>query len=218
MFRAILWTQWKWLRLYVLIGAVGLFAMPVFSVWNFSDPDVDRWRVNTLLSTMQLTSVFYALFAALAGLLIAAGSWQFDLRGKHVYALSLPVQRWHYVLLRFGAGALLLIIPAAFLYAGAITAIASAYIPLGLQAYPLVLSLRFLLASFLVYAVVFAMTALPNRLVTGVMVGFGALMLIDALFAGAGMPLHIYETLGGLFVKELGFFDVFLARWTLIDV
>ena len=218
MFRAILWTQWKWLRLFILVGSVGLFALPIFSVWNFSDPDADRWRVESLLSTMQLISVFYALFAALAGLLIAAGSWQFDLRGKHVYALSLPIPRWHYVLLRFAAGTLLLLVPAAFVYAGATSAVASASIPLGLHGYPLMLALRFLLASFLVYGVVFAMTALPPRLVTGVAIGLGALMIIDLLFAGAGRPLFIYTSLSEIFVKDLGFFDVFIGRWMLIDV
>ena len=218
MFRAILWTQWKWLRLIIFVGGVALFSMPIVMLWNFSDPGMDRWRVTSLLHVMQAGSVLYGMIAAFAGLVMAAGSWSYDMKGKHVYALSLPVPRWHYVLLRFGAGALLLLIPAGMLYIGSLAATSTAVIPLGLHAYPFALAIRFLLASFLAYAIVFALTALPSRTVITACGALAALLLLDAFSHATPAPLNITEALIAVFVKGLGFMDIFAARWMLIDV
>src|SRR5205823_857995 len=101
----------------------------------------------------------YPVLAAALGLLVAIATWAPDHRGRHVHALSLPLPRWRYVLLRFGAGATLLAAPIVAVSAGALLATWSATIPAGLQGYPGALAIRFALAVLVAYAVFFAVSA-----------------------------------------------------------
>ena len=118
MFRMILSTQWKWSRLAVVLGAVAAFALPVLSVGQFGGTGPSRWEVQAMLGSIQAWGVLYPVLAIVLGVSVAALAWTYDHRGRHVYALSLPVPRWHYVLLRFGAGAVLLAGPVIALWAG----------------------------------------------------------------------------------------------------
>src|SRR5712692_2265486 len=99
----ILYTQWKWSRLALLLTVLAAFALPVLSVQGVTQGDVSRWEVREMLVHFQSYGVAYPLLAAAVALLMGLTAWGPDHRGRHVYALSLPVPRWHYALLRFGA-------------------------------------------------------------------------------------------------------------------
>src|SRR2546428_1229831 len=130
MFKAIIKTQWKWTRLAVLLSVVGVFALPLLSLASASK----RTEPREFISTMQSWGVAYAFAAAVVGLLVATLAWNSDHRGHHVYALSLPVARWRYVLLRFGAGLLFLLPPVVALAISALIVSANHAIPAGLHA------------------------------------------------------------------------------------
>ena len=92
MFKAILYTQWKWSRLLVLAGTVTAFAVPILSVQGLSVVgEMEPWRAHGLLRVAESRSVWYAVLAGVLGLLSATTFWHADHRGRHQYALSLPV-------------------------------------------------------------------------------------------------------------------------------
>jgi hypothetical protein len=138
MFGAILRTQWKWCWTAVLGCAVVAFAIPLISVQNAAIPMTELTRgipaAEQFLLAIERWGPLYTALAAMLGLTLAMLSWSADHRGRHVYALSLPIPRWRYVLMRFGSGAMLVLLPTATLLAGALLATAATQIPDGLVA------------------------------------------------------------------------------------
>src|SRR5215213_6097968 len=130
MFTQVLSVQWKWSRLVVAAATLLAFTLPILAV-----RDVDAFagmpEAAGLISTMQKFGPFYAMLAAMVGLLLGVTAWRADWRGRHVYALALPIPRWHLALMRLGAGVVLLGAPAAALWAGGVLATASLAIPDG---------------------------------------------------------------------------------------
>lgn len=218
MFRMILYTQWKWSRFVVALGAVAAFALPVLSVEQFGGDPVSRFDVREMLGSIQAWGVLYPVLAAVLALLVAALAWSPDHRGRHVYALSLPIPRWHYVLLRFGAGVVLLAGPVVALWAGALVASASAVIPPGLHAYPTMLALRFALAVLVAYGVIFAVSSGTARTAGYVLGGLGVLIALEVLAAVAEVDVRILEPVLLRIVVWPGPLEVFTGRWMLIDV
>src|SRR4051794_11087159 len=100
MFKAILYTSWKWCRWPALVCAVLSFALPVYILSGISDSPV-LWQARDILSAVRQWAPIYAPLAFWVGGLLGTIPWGVDANGRHVYALSLPVPRWHYVLLRF---------------------------------------------------------------------------------------------------------------------
>lgn len=218
MFRTILYTQWKWSRLVVVLGAVAAFGLPVLSIGQFGRDQASRWEVSEMLASIQAWGVLYPVLAAFLALLIAALAWAPDHRGRHVYALSLPVPRWHYVLLRFGAGAVLLVVPVLALWAGTLVAAGAATIPAGLHAYPTTLALRFALAVLLAYAVLFAVSSGTARTAGYILAALAALVVVEMLASVAEVNVHVLgPALLRIFVWP-GPLEVFTGRWMLIDV
>src|SRR2546428_4736431 len=154
-----LYSQWKWSRLIVALGSVAAFALPLVSVQGAARADASPLQAGELLQAVQSWGTLYPVLAAALGLLVAIATWAPDHRGRHVHALSLPLPRWRYVLLRFGAGATLLAAPVIAVSAGALLATWSATIPAGLQGYPVALAIRFALAVLVAYTVFFAVSA-----------------------------------------------------------
>jgi hypothetical protein len=218
MFRAILFTQWKWTRALLLPLVIVTFAVPIYSVQQFSDASLSRWQVSSILSTMQAWGMGYMIGAMFTGLVVAAAAWSFDLKGRHVYALSLPLPRWHYVLLRYVAGVLLLLVPAFFLWLGSLLATSSAVIPLGLHAYPTALALRFLLASFIIFSVMFAVTIMPKKVGIGLPVVLGAIFMLDLFIHQVSPETKLIGSVFDWAVRWPGFLEVYFGRWMLIDV
>ncbi len=218
MFRMILYTQWKWSRLAVAIGAVAAFALPVLSVGQFGRAQATRWDIQAMLGSIQAWGVLYPVLAIVLGLAVAALAWTYDHRGRHVYALSLPIPRWHYALLRFGAGAVLLAGPVIALWAGALVATGSATVPSGLHAYPTTLALRFALATVVGYSMFFAAASGTMRTARYILGAIGLLIAIDVVAAIAGVNLHIFESVFLRLIVWPGPLDILTGRWMLIDV
>jgi hypothetical protein len=162
--------------------------------------------------------VLYPVLAAALGLLVAIATWAPDHRGRHVHALSLPLPRWRYVLLRFGAGVVLLAAPVVALLAGAVLATRLAAIPPGLEGYPVALTIRFALAVLVAYAVFFAISAGTTRTAGAILAVIGGLILVQVLASAADVHLDLLTPLQGVLLNWPGPLAIFTGRWMLIDV
>jgi len=214
----ILFTQWKWSRLTLLPLVVAAFALPLLSVQGAGNPQTTPWEARQLLNALQSWGVGYPVLATMIALFMAMTAWSADHRGRHVYALSLPIPRWHYALQRFGAGALLLGAVVIALWLGALFAAGTASIPAGLHAYPTALAVRFALALFLAYAVFFAITAGTTRTAGYVLAILGGLIVAQVLAAAAGLDIRLIPFLGDRLILWPGPLEIFSGRWMLIDV
>jgi len=218
MFHMILFTQWKWSRLILLPAVLAAFALPLLSVQGAGDPNRTAWEARSLLYAVQSWGVGYPVLATAIALAIAMTAWGADHRGRHVYALSLPVPRWHYALQRFGAGVVLLALPAFALWLGALVAAATATIPPGLHAYPGAIAVRFALALGVAYAVFFAITAGTTRTAGYVLAIIAGIIVVQVLTASAGIELRLIPFMGDRLFLWPGPLEIFSGRWMLIDV
>jgi hypothetical protein len=218
MYRVVLYAQWRWSRLIVSLGIVAGFALPVLSIQGASPRAASALGAGDLLGAMQSWGVLYPVLAAALGLLVAIATWAPDHRGRHVHALSLPLPRWRYALLRFAAGLTLLAGPVLALLAGALLASATATLPPGLQAYPVSLAIRFALAVLVAYAVFFAVSAGTSRTAGIILSLFGAFILVQVLAAAAGLSLNLVSPLQAAVMDWPGPLAIFTGRWMLIDV
>jgi hypothetical protein len=215
MFRAITETQWKWTRGVALIATLAGFVVPVLSVQAAQGA---IRRADDFVGAMQQFSVGYSLLAAGAGLMIALAAWAHDHRGRHVYALSLPVPRWQYALMRYGAGALFLAAPVAGVLVGTLVVAAFGGVPAGLHVYPIALTLRFAFAAAVAYSLFFAISASTPK-TAGVVLGtLGALVLMQVLLSMAHVRYDMLGAVGNAIFNNGGILSVFSGRWMLIDV
>ena len=218
MFRAILALQWKWARLVVVAATLFGFAIPLLAVQGATDASGDPRTVNQLLDYVQSMGVFFPLLAAAAGLLIAVSAWAADHAGRHVYALSLPLPRWQFVLYRYGAGTLLLLGPVLGVWIGSLVAVAGAAIPAGLHPYPHLVTLRFVLCVLVAYSCFFAISAGTSRTAGYVLVGLLSLVIVQLIFGAMNVDLNLL----GWFTDSLfiwpGPLEIYTGRWSLIDV
>ncbi len=218
MFRVILYSQWKWSRLIVVAGTIGGFALPIISMQGAAGADRSPLQAQELLRAVQSWGTLYPVLAATLGLLVAIATWAADHRGRHIHALTLPLPRWKYVLLRFGAGVTLLAAPMAAVLLGALLATGTASIPPGLQGYPIALALRFAAAVLVAYAVFFAISAGTAR-TAGIILGtIAALILVQVLASLANLDLDVVGILQVVIQNWPGPFAVFAGRWMLVDV
>jgi hypothetical protein len=223
-FREILRTQWKWTWSAVLIAALCAFSVPLLSMQNavLDEQTLARnYRASPaehFLSTMDRWGMFYTLTAVLLGLGVAVLVWSADHRGRHVYALVLPIERWRFVLLRFTSGAALLLIPAVTLLVGSLLAVTSVVIPAGLNAYPIALTFRFLLAALVSYSIFFAISSGTTRTAALVLVPMAAIVLCDALLNLVGVRVELVETSILALFEWPGLMEVFTGHWLLVDV
>src|SRR5437773_9811236 len=218
MFRVMLYSQWKWSRLIVALGSIAAFALPIVSVQGAARADSNPLRAGELLQAVQAWGTLYPVLAAALALLVAIATWAPDHRGRHVHAMSLPLPRWRYVLLRFGAGTTLLAAPVIAVSAGAVLATWSATIPAGLQGYPVALAIRFALAVLVAHAVFFAVSAGTAR-TPGVILGLiGGVILVQVIAGVANSDLHLLGRVPVLVLNWPGPLAIFTGRWMLIDV
>lgn len=218
MFKQILYTQWKWTRLPLLVFALGGFALPVLSA-RFVHPSFrGSWETQGMLEDLYGLSWLYPALAGVLGLMVALATWAPDHRGKHVYALSLPLPRWYYALLRFSAGALLLLLPVFSLCAAGVIASLTTTLPAGLHAYPILITVKFGLATMLAYTIFFAISAGTSR-TAGYILGAMALIVLVELFTSLlGAQVHVLETVLYQIYIWPGPLEIFTGRWLLFDV
>jgi len=229
MFVRIVLTHLRGARLALIALVAGAFALPLASVQGMLDFGSGASRAaqfSGVLTTIQQWLPFFPALAGLTGVALALTVWAPDHAGRHVYALSLPVTRRRYVLMKLGSGALLAVGPALALGIGAWLATASIAIPVGLQAYPAALALRFLAATSVAYAVTFALSAWSGRsAVAAVAAGAGVLLLAELATTGLAATLlpglQGVSPLAWVFERAIhmpGPFGVFTGNWSMIDV
>jgi hypothetical protein len=216
-FLVILSSQWRWSRLVIVIGTVFGFAIPILSVQGANGGEKGL-PPDALLEWLRTWSLLYPLLAAALGLVVAMAAWAPDHRGRHVHALSLPIPRWHYVLLRLLAGITVLLLPMAAVQLGALLATATAAIPPGLQGYALALGLRFGLAALVAFCVFFAISGGTARTAGLILAMIALVFATQLLVSAAGVQLDITGTVARVVFSWPGPLALFAGRWMLIDV
>ncbi|HMC57076.1 MAG TPA: hypothetical protein VKH19_17990 [Gemmatimonadaceae bacterium] len=214
MFRAILVTQWKWTRTTALLATVAAFSIPVASLQSARDADTPL----EFISRMQAWGIGYALLAAGVGLLVALAAWGHDHQGRHVYALSLPVSRQRYALLRYGAGATYLVPAIIAVLIGSLVVIATGAIPQGLHAFPIALTLRFGLAALVAYSVFFAIGAGTTRTAAAVLALIAVVLFAQFVISASGVQFDLLRYVADGLFGTGGVLSVFSGRWMLVDV
>lgn len=217
MFSAILYTQWKWSRVPLLPAALIAFTLPLLTVQRAGGP-VELIDPAALLFAEGAWSVWYPVLAAALGLLLATTAWSADHRGGHVYALSLPVERWRYVLTRFAAGFVLLCAALVAFWAGALVATALASVPPGLRAYPNTLALRFALAALVAYAFFFAISSGTARTAGLILAVIAGVVAVHVLLRAGDLDVDLLGWLFEGLMSPAGPLRAFTGRWMLIDV
>jgi hypothetical protein len=218
MFRSILFTQWTWARTLILVGTLAAFAVPIISVGGGDVSSVDGFTVSSYLVSLQSVGVVYPVLAGILGMVLAITAWGPDHRGRHVYALSLPIPRWQYALLRYAAGLTLLAIPVFALWVSALIAAAMVKLPVGLTAYPTALSARFALAAIMAYSMFSAVSAGTSRTAAAILGGLAVILVAQLVFTFANTGIDVISpTVDAIFIWP-GPLAVFSGRWMLIDV
>jgi hypothetical protein len=218
MFRAILYTQWKWSRLIILLGTIAGFAIPLLSLQGAARADRGALQAQELLRSVQSWGTLYPLLATALGLLMAIAAWAADHRGRHIHALTLPLPRWRYVLLRFGAGAGLLVAPVIAVLVGSSLSVLFATLPPGLQAYPFALAVRFGFAVLVAFAIFFAISAGTARTAGIILGAIAALVVLQIVVSMANIDFDLLGHLQVVLLQGPGPLAVFTGRWMLVDV
>jgi hypothetical protein len=215
MFRAILETQWKWTRGVVLAATLAGFAVPIASL-QAAHANAESSQIQ-FVTTMQLWGAAYAVLAAALGLFVAFAAWSNDHRGRHVYALSLPITRARYALMRFGAGATFLAPTVIAVFAACVLVSTLGGIPEGLRTYPVAVTLRFAFAALVAYALFFAVASSTQKAAGILLAVLAAILLAQYGLELAEVRVDIVGRLMSLLLESPGVFSVFTGRWTLID-
>ena len=221
MYKQVLKAQWLAARLPVVLLAVLAFALPLLTVaYGGGLENAPTERVAQWLFAAEKIGVLIPGLALLVGLLLGIGAWAPDHLGKHVYALSLPLPRSMYVLLKFGAGATLLAVPVVALGLGALVAALSVQLPSGIHAYPIQLTVRFALASLVCFSIFFAISIATKRAALAVLGVICGVLLADVLVLSLDFKDAVSVT-GWLFqivTTWPGPLAILMGRWALFDV
>jgi hypothetical protein len=166
----------------------------------------------------------FPLLAGGAGCAIALCVWAWDHKTNHVYALSLPVERWRYAMMKLFSGAAILGVVGLAMLVGGVLAVLTTDLPTGIRGYPIALTVRFIFASLITYAITFAFAAGTMKTTIRVLVMIFAIfigggLLTDMIGDAMGRPVSspvvlLYEALA----TWPGPFTVFGGSWMLIDV
>ena len=230
MFRQILFVNWKATRFGLLPFILAAFGLPLLSVQGIRLGGVRESATMRGAELMYGVSDWTHLYPTLAfalGTVLALMVWNWDHRGEHVYALSLPLPRWKYVLLKMGAGGVLLLVPVAVLWLGSLIAVSITEIPEGLRAYPTAITFRFLLGALISFAVFFALAAGTMRTAVILLVAWVLLVFLGEVVPPAlgriwGLPsLEDFRFLRWALNAALswpGPFEVLAGNWMRIDV
>ena len=225
MYQSMLFAHWKQARFALLLLLVASFGLPLLSVQGLGGALGTSWEVYQAISASEVWLPMYPALSAAIGATLALTAWSWDHQLKHVYALALPLRRWEYVLLKMGAGIVLALVPAFAFWMGAHVAARSITLPVGLNAYPNELALRFLLGILVSYAAMFAAGAGTVRTTLIILTGSIGLLIalgilgdmVVAVFTGLEQ-IDLGAWLTNTMVKGPGPFAVFTGNWSLIDV
>ena len=220
MFGAVCRIQWRASAVAVALLTAAAFMVPLVAVQQsgFTVGDRRAWDLVVMLSAVESAGALFPILAIILGLTLSVGAWSADHQVDHVYALTLPIPRWHYVLLRFGAG-LLLILPVTLAVGlGCAIAIGSIDVPEGLRAYGGTITLRFGLAALVSYAATFALAAGTKRTAGTVFGIVLALLAVTMLLDSLGVGTNLLELVANAVFRRPGPFEVLAGPWMLIGV
>jgi len=221
------WKAAKWPMLPVLIAAFGLPMMAGRAAWGaeYSVDSLQTQSAWTVVSDAAAYGLTFPILAAITGAVLGLTAWSWDHKYNHLYALSLPVSRWKYSVLKFGGGVILVGATSATFAAGAGISASLATLPTGLQTYPGALAIHFFVASLTAYALLFSLasgTIKTAMIVIGsviAFIGFG-----DGVFALLGnfwAPLaqtDMVQLAYLILIENDGPLSIFAGNWMLFDV
>lgn len=228
MYQPMLYLHWKQVRLGLIPLVLAAFGLPLLSVQGIGTPlgmEGQTLEAYRILNSMQDATMFYPLLAAAIGVMLALSAWNWDHQQKHVHALSLPLARHEYVMLKMGAGVVLAALPALALWLGGLVAVAAVELPVGLQSYTNWIALRFFIASVLAFAVFFALasgtiktTVWISSLLLAFFVIGGPFSEFLGLYFGFFERYNVVELVLRFLIESPGPMEIFTGNWTLIDV
>jgi hypothetical protein len=224
-----LYLHWKNVRLGLVPFVIAAFGLPLLVVQGVGRPEgiTDAFYASFLLESSRMWLPFFPVLAGATGVTLALSAWSWDHAGNHVYALALPVSRARYALLKFGGGAILSLVPTAAVLIGGLMASASVALPVGLQAYPLAVAMRFFYSTLLVYALTFALAAGTIRTAVIVITAWVATLVAGDLVLQMAATAMARPELATVSVTEWAYrlltawpgpFHVLAGNWSLIDV
>ena len=226
MYRQMLRLNWKtarWPLMPVILLAFGapLFVLRIADVIRPAGVPIPPATMIHLHAEWAFVFPFLAL---ITGVMIALTAWSWDHQGRHVYALSLPVSRGRYSLIKFAAGGTLLLLPLAALAIGVFVGLASITIPEGLHAYPFSFLARFALASAVVYAATFTAASTTVRTTMIVLALFVVVVIFGSIFVSfLQEALNDYSIVSPISMLHTaltrwpGPFNVFGGNWLILD-
>ncbi|HKS06181.1 MAG TPA: hypothetical protein VJR92_07685 [Gemmatimonadaceae bacterium] len=215
-YKALLYSQLKYQRIELTILSIVAGGVPALATWRALGST--SFSPMELLSLSQIVGVLGSTLAALVGCVLALRPYSLDALTNHTYAMSLPVSRTEYGLLRVGTGLLLLLMPAAGFLIGAVFASTAADIPAMLHAYPVGITMRFVLAAATAFALAFGIQyglgKRATRWILFSLTGLGAVEIIGQLVTGVSLTSDLWTALG----SEASPLRVFASNWMLFDV
>jgi hypothetical protein len=214
MWRSILETQWRWTRGLSLLGVLLGFTIPLLSLRTALTSE----STAGFVAIMQGWGVAYAIVAGAVGLMTAIAAWGYDHRLRHVYALSLPIARWKYVLFRFGAGTALLLLPVLSVFVSSEIVAHSKLVPDVLHAYPVALTLRFAFALLVAYALFFAVSSATGKTAGFILGAIAVILVAQVVLSTTSVSVNLLGRAIDVIFATPGLLAVFAGRWTLIDV
>lgn len=227
MYQPMLFLHWKQIKVTLIPFVIVAFALPLLSIQGMgSAGDVDgATAAYVILANGQAWLPVFPALAVSIGVTLALSSWNWDHQLNHVYALSLPLPRWEFSMLKMGAGVVLATLPALGFWAGVHLAAASVTLPAGLHAYPNALALRFFLSILISYAVFFSLAAGTVKTTVAVASALFLFLLVGesvngflghffTFFQDSSVVQAVYD----LATSSHGPLEVFFGSWALIDV
>jgi hypothetical protein len=190
-------------------------ALPVLSVRVLLGQGLAADSMLVLSAAASVAPAF-PLLAVFIGVTVALSAWQSDHLGGHVYALTLPIPRWHYALVRLAA-AFLLVVPAlvGFALSSAIVA-AAIELPPGLHSYPLSLVVRFCAATIVAFSFFFAIASGSKKSSGWALLALFAAVVLDLAYQSASDGG--YSPLFNLLLASRSPLSFFFGQWSLVDV
>jgi hypothetical protein len=219
MFTQVLRAQWHQARALVVLFALLAFAVPLVTVMYGGGLRTEpAFRVSWWLTTSANVGAALPVIALALGVLLGMVTWSADQAGRHVYAMALPLPRWRFVLLRFGAGMVLLAVPVAALLVGGLIATAAVKLPDGIHAYPVALTARFGLSAFVCFAIFFAISTATRRAALITLGGIVGLTVADLLLTAFEQEAVVVEWAFQILTTWPGPLAILIGRWALFDV
>jgi hypothetical protein len=215
-----LYVHWKTVRLGLLPFVLAAFGLPLMVAQQMSawEDDVQTMAASDALAGAFVWAPGFPLLAAATGVLLALSAWNWDHKSNHVYALSLPVSRQRYAMLKFTGGVLLALIPASALVLGSLLAAVSVDAPPEVRAYPFQLAGHFFLGIVIVYSMLFALASGTIRttvVVLSILVGIPILLSfgeVQAITGGPSVSFWVSQAF------RYGPLRILFGNWMLFDV